>query len=129
MCPVEQCLHSPFLCFELFVVPGDSLADSPLHPIVFNTSTSQCHRSEQANDQVTNRRSKQAWKQILNPSIYAERVDPVQVQCCFTSTETTWTIRDGDPRTASSTFMQLLNSVTGRLSSMLLYVHRDHADY
>ena len=34
----------------------------------------------------------------------------VQVQCCFTSTETVPTIRDGEPRTATSTFTQLLNS-------------------
>ena len=32
----------------------------------------------------------------------------VQVQCCFTSTETIRTIRDGDPST--STFTQLLMS-------------------
>ena len=32
------------------------------------------------------------------------------VQCCFTSTETTRTIRDGEPRTATSTFTQLLSS-------------------
>ena len=32
----------------------------------------------------------------------------VQVQCCFTSTETTRTIRDGEPRTATLTFTQLL---------------------
>ena len=34
----------------------------------------------------------------------------VQVQCCFTSTETVRTIKDGEPRTATSTFTQLLNS-------------------
>ena len=33
-----------------------------------------------------------------------------QVQCCFTSTETIRTIRDGEPRTATSTFTQLLLS-------------------
>ena len=33
----------------------------------------------------------------------------VQVQCCFT--ETIRTIRDGEPRTATSTFTQLLSSV------------------
>ena len=32
------------------------------------------------------------------------------VQCCFTSTETLRTIRDGEPRTATSTFTQLLSS-------------------
>ena len=34
----------------------------------------------------------------------------VQVQCFFTSTETTRTISDGEPRTATSTFTQLLSS-------------------
>ena len=32
-------------------------------------------------------------------------------QCCFTSTETIRLIRDGRPRTATSTFPQLLSSV------------------
>ena len=35
----------------------------------------------------------------------------VQIQCCFTSTKTIKTIRDGEPKTATSTFTQLLNSV------------------
>ena len=34
----------------------------------------------------------------------------VQVHCCFTSTETIRSVRDGEPRTATSTFTQLLNS-------------------
>ena len=33
------------------------------------------------------------------------------VQCSFTSTETIRTIRDGEPRTSTSTFTQLLSSV------------------
>ena len=32
------------------------------------------------------------------------------VQCCFTSTETTRLIRDGEPRTSTSTFTQLSSS-------------------
>ena len=36
---------------------------------------------------------------------------PGQVQCCFTSTETIRTIRDGQPRTSTSSFTQLLNSL------------------
>ena len=48
----------------------------------------------------------------------------LQVQCRFTSTQTIGTIRDGEPRMATSTFTQLLSS-----SFMLLYVHRDHRDY
>ena len=47
------------------------------------------------------------------------------VQCCFTSTETVGTIRDEEPKTSTSAFTQLLSFVT----SMLLYVHRDHKDY
>ena len=42
------------------------------------------------------------------PSIYPQ----VQVQCCFTSTETVRTIRDGEPRTSTSTFTQLPSSET-----------------
>ena len=34
----------------------------------------------------------------------------VQIQCCFKSTETVGTIRDGEPRTSTSTFTQLLSS-------------------
>ena len=33
----------------------------------------------------------------------------LRVQCCFTSTETVWTVRDGEPRTATSTLIQLLS--------------------
>ena len=36
-------------------------------------------------------------------------VQHVQVQCCFTSTETVRTVRDGETRTATSDFAQLLN--------------------
>ena len=34
----------------------------------------------------------------------------VRVQCCFTSTETIRTIREGEPRTATSTFTQFMSS-------------------
>ena len=44
-------------------------------------------------------------------SSWALSVSPcAAVQCCFTSTETIRTIRDGEPRTATSTFTQLLNT-------------------
>ena len=46
-------------------------------------------------------------------------------ECCFTSIETTSTIKDGEPRTATSIFTQLLTSVL----LMLFYVHRDHKHY
>ena len=43
------------------------------------------------------------------------------IQCCFTSTETVRTIRDGEPRTSASTFTQLLSF--GLLcASVLIYV-------
>ena len=53
----------------------------------------------------------------------------VQVHCRFTSTETIRTIRDGEPRTATTTLTQLLSSMSRGSSSVLLYVHRDHKDY
>ena len=34
----------------------------------------------------------------------------IYVHCCFTSTETITTVRDGEPRTSNSTVTQLLNS-------------------
>ena len=39
------------------------------------------------------------------------------VQCCFTSTETVRTIRDGEPRTATSTSTQLLSSASSMVHS------------
>ena len=39
-----------------------------------------------------------------------ERIARSKVQRCLTSTETVRTIRDGEPRTATSTFTQLLTS-------------------
>ena len=50
----------------------------------------------------------------------------VQVQCCFSSTETLRTIRDGEPRTATSTSTQVLSSDQPCSSRALLYVHTDH---
>ena len=45
----------------------------------------------------------------------------VQVQCCFfTSTETVRTIRDGEPRTATSTFTHLLSSGHFKVEGVLL---------
>ena len=51
----------------------------------------------------------------------------VLVQCCLMSTETTRAIRDGEPRTATSTFTKFLSSDTS--CSMLLCVHRDRKDH
>ena len=44
----------------------------------------------------------------------------------FTSTETIQTIRDGEPRTSTATFTQILPPV---LQCFFLYVHRDHTDH
>ena len=50
--------------------------------------------------------------------------------CCCTSTETIRLIRDGEPRTATSTFTQLLSSdTTTEIVSVLLYIHRNHQAY
>ena len=49
----------------------------------------------------------------------------VQVKCCCTGIETVRTVRDGESRTATSTFTQLLISDKPNFQ-MLLYVHRDH---
>ena len=48
----------------------------------------------------------------------------VQVQCCFTSTETIKTIWDREPRTATSTFTQLLSSDTMFKFSVALHPQR-----
>ena len=45
----------------------------------------------------------------------------IPVQCCFTSTETVRTIRDGEPRTATSTFTRLLNSACLRTQFLVLF--------
>ena len=44
-------------------------------------------------------------------------------KCCFTSTETIRLIRDGEPRTTTSTFTQLLSSLSESFVEVLLYVH------
>ena len=49
-------------------------------------------------------------------------VTKVQVQCCFTSTETIRIIMDGETGTATSTFTQLLSSDTGDVSHHLIYL-------
>ena len=40
-------------------------------------------------------------------------------ECCFTFKETVRTVRDGEPRTATSTFTQLLSSVFQQFSVAL----------
>ena len=51
------------------------------------------------------------------------------VQCCFTSTETIRLIRDGEPRTDTSTFTQLLNSRRSCRQVVLLNVLRCQLTY
>ena len=50
-----------------------------------------------------------------------------EVTSCFTSTETVWTIRDGELRTSTSTYTQLLSSNEEGL--VVLYVHRDRTEH
>ena len=59
------------------------------------------------------------------------RLKALQIQCCFTSTETIRTIRDGESRTVTSTFTQLPSSapVEFKYCFVVSYVHRDHKDY
>ena len=45
-----------------------------------------------------------------NPEEKRSAMKLVRAQCCFTSIETVQTISDGEPRTATSTFTQLLSS-------------------
>ena len=45
-----------------------------------------------------------------------------QVQCCFTSTETIRTVRDGEPNPATSNFIQLLSSESTSLTILHLYL-------
>ena len=47
---------------------------------------------------------------LLSCSSWALPELHVHVHCCFMSTETVQTMRDGDPRTSTSTFTQLLSS-------------------
>ena len=61
-----------------------------------------------------NYRQHSSCRPDTNPSTAATGfgmlIGSVQVQCCLTSTETVRTIRDGEPRAATSTLTQLLSS-------------------
>ena len=46
----------------------------------------------------------------------------LMAECCFTSTETIGLVRDGEPRTATSTFAQLLTSVLWVHSVLMLMI-------
>ena len=64
-------------------------------------------RSRGLEDRIVRKRLLiQLGRADLSPLILARR----KVQCCFTSTETLRTIREGELRTATSTFTQLLSS-------------------
>ena len=58
-----------------------------------------------------------AYRLTARPNRLSKPVCPVQ--CCFMSTETVPTVSDGEPRTSTSTFTQILSSV--RLSSFSLF--------
>ena len=55
-------------------------------------------------------RNGKTLKLSMRCSLALLTVTTLQVQSCFTSTETLRIIRDGEPRTATSTFTQLLSS-------------------
>ncbi len=50
------------------------------------------------------------WWSDSSPNVHIPHMPKVQVQCCFTSTETIRTIGDGEPRMATLIFTQLLSS-------------------
>ena len=63
----------------------------------------------------------------LTPSARPKRLT---FSCCFASTETVRLIRDGEPRTATSTFTQPLSSEgLNKNVNMLLNVHRSEMAY
>ena len=47
---------------------------------------------------------------LLLLSIWLADICSLLLQCSFMSAETVWTVRDGEPRTSTSTFAQLLSS-------------------
>ena len=54
-------------------------------------------------------------------SVVTQLLRPTAIfQCCFTSSETVRTIREGEPRTSTSTLTQILSSVTDDPEEMLL---------
>ena len=56
---------------------------------------------------------------IITIIIIIKLLSLVEVQCCFTSTETIQTIRDRECRTTTSAFTQLLNSVFSRICALM----------
>ena len=79
-------------------------------------------------DQVVNviRQSRprlRAWRFV------DRREERRQVQCCCTSPKAVRSIKDRKPRTATSTFTQLLSSDSVPVQFTVAYVHRDHKDY
>ena len=70
-----------------------------------------CFMSTETMRTISDGEPTSTFTQLLNSDMI------VQVQCCFTSTETTraiTSIRDGEPRKATSTFTQLLSSASKR---------------
>ena len=53
----------------------------------------------------------QLWVTLVAGKLISLQDSEREIQCCFTSTETTGTVRDGEPRTSTSTFTQRLRSV------------------
>ena len=71
----------------------------------------------------------QPWDGFQRADLLVSKATLFIVQCCFVSRETVRTIRDVDPRTATSIFTQFLSSVSDTVHpSMLFYIHRDRTD-
>ena len=68
-----------------------------------NTQSAMC-RGHAASDALIH------YKALRVRATGRELASTATFQCCLTSTETIRTVRDGDPRTATSAFTQLLSS-------------------
>ena len=77
--------------------------------------TTTTHQEESKNGHVTATRPQEKSKNghvTVTSLLTVGLSSHVQVQCCFTSTETIRTIRDREPRTATSTFTQRMRSMS-----------------
>ena len=71
----------------------------------------------------------QPWDGFQRAELLVSKATLFIVLYRFTSTETVRTVRDGEPRTATSTSTQCLSSVSDTVHpSVLFYIHRDRTD-
>ena len=122
LCGTKACTSQPALF--------NSCADQRrvLHNLLFQQlcgTKSQRHVLHNGNGET--RTVTSTSTQLLSP----ETLTSYFFKCCFTSTETVRTVRDGETRAATSPFTQLLGSVNSsdRSSFIVLYVHTHHKAY